>query len=140
MKKLIIAIVATFVTIWVTDYLIHEVGLKNAYVATKSHWRPEAEMMARMPWMMLGQLVAAIGFATIYVKALANSATIKCAFFFGLFIGLIQAGGQLMTFAVEPLPGSLIAKWIIASLGQSTLVGLVLFFVCKPAKSGVAVG
>lgn len=132
MKKLLIAILAAFVTIWVTDILIHQVLLASSYAATKSLWRTEDEMMARMHWMFVGQLIVSAGFATIYVKALAEKACIKCAFFFGLCIGLIQGGGQVIMFAVAPYPGSLVAKWVAACLIQSVVVALVLFKVCKP--------
>ncbi len=37
-KRLIIAIVAVFLGVWVTDFLIHGVWLKNTYAATMSLW------------------------------------------------------------------------------------------------------
>jgi len=43
-KRLVLAIVAAFAGIWVTDFLIHGVWLANTYKATASLWRPEAEM------------------------------------------------------------------------------------------------
>lgn len=133
MKKLIITIFATFAAIWVSDFFIHQVLLSSSYAATPSRWRSGPEMLARMHWMFIGQFIIAIGIATIYVKAMAEKACIKCATAYGFCIGLISAGAQIIMYAVAPYPGSLVAKWCIAYTAQGVFLGLVLFLVCKPA-------
>lgn len=79
MKTHILAVFITFVAVWLTDFLIHGVWLSSAYKATAHLWRPEAEMVAKMPWMLAGQFIVALGIATLYVKAMADRATIRCA-------------------------------------------------------------
>ena len=128
---MILAVVATFLTVWVTDFLIHQVWLGQDYAATKSLWRPVAEMMAKMHWMFIGQLVVALGIAILYVKAMADTATRSCALGFGLCLGLITSGGQLIMYVVAPYPGALVAKWIVSYMIQGFVVGQVLYQVCK---------
>jgi hypothetical protein len=127
MKRTLIAIVSTFVAIFATDALIHQVWLSADYAATKSLWRDEATMQSMLHWMFIGQLVVAAAIALIYLRSVANKTHIRSALTFGLCIGLINAGAQLIMFAVAPYPGSLVAKWCIAYLLQGLVIGAVLY-------------
>jgi hypothetical protein len=135
-KRLILAIVAAFAFVWVTDFIIHGVCLKNDYAASMSLWRPEAEMQAHMGWMFLGQLLAAATFVVLYAKGFAEKARPLCAVMFGLFMALFSQANTFMTFAVQPIPASLAVKWVIAAAGQGVLLGLLVFFVYKPKPGG----
>jgi len=46
--RLIFAIVAGFIVIFASDWLIHGIWLKSDYQATQQLWRPEAEMQSHM--------------------------------------------------------------------------------------------
>jgi hypothetical protein len=48
---------------------------------------------------------------------------------------LFYSGGVVITHAVQPLPHGLALKWIISGMLQNILVGVILFFVYRPAKS-----
>jgi hypothetical protein len=48
-------------------------------------------------------------------------------------MGVFNQTYNLALFAVMPIPGDLVAKWFCASLAQSVLLGIVTFFVYKPA-------
>ena len=43
----------------------------------------------------------------------------------------------LITYVVQPMPGHLMAKWIIAGLVQGVLMGVVVFFVGRPKAAAV---
>ncbi len=132
-NRLIAAIIAAFVFIFASDILIHQLWLKNDYAATASLWRTEAEMTPRMPWMLAGQLLCAVTFVMIYAGGFADrSKGPLCGAIFGLFVGLFQQAGTLITYTVMPLPLSLAMKWFIAGLVQTALLGVVTFFVYKP--------
>ena len=134
-KSLIITIVVAFVTIWVTDFLIHQVWLSAAYGETKQLWRPEAEMMAKMPLMMLGQLLVAAAFSMIFAACVAEKRCLKCTLKFAFCIALISIGGQIMMYVVQPVPGSLVAKWCVAVVVQMLLLGFIVHKVYRlPAK------
>ena len=131
-KRLVLAIVAVFVGVWVTDFLIHGVWLQNTYKETMSLWRPEAEMKSHFGWLMLGQFLAAATFVVLWAKGFAATACIRCACLYGLFMGLFSQANTLITYAVQPLPPDIAVKWFMAGVAQGVLMGVLVFFVYKP--------
>jgi hypothetical protein len=132
MKRTILAIIATFVTIWLTDFLIHQVWLSADYAASKSLWRTDQEMGSRLHFMFIGQLIIATGIALIYLRSVANKTHLKSALLFGLCISLISIGAQFIMFAVAPYPGDLVVKWCVGYLLQGLILGAVLFKAAPP--------
>lgn len=128
---LAIAILAAFAVIFVTDFLIHGVWLAPTYEATKELWRPEAERMSNMPWMILGQAIVAVAFTTIYALFVAEKRSMQSTLLYAICVALLVIGGQVIMYAVQPYPGSLVVKWCLACLVQLSLVGAVISFVYK---------
>jgi hypothetical protein len=139
-KSLLITILVAFITVFATDFLIHGVLLAGTYKATASLWRPEAEMMAKMPWMMLGQFLAAAAFTMIFAACVAEKRCMSCTIKFAACMGIFASAGQLMAYAVQPVPGSLVAMWMLAAIVQAVLLGIIVHRVYKPAPitSGAA--
>ena len=133
-KRLFLAIVSVFVGIWLTDFLIHGIWLKNDYAASMNLWRPEAEMQAHMGWLMLGQFLAATMFVMIWARGFAATACLGCACVYGTCMGLFGQANTLITYAVQPLPAEIAVKWFMAGVAQGVLMGLLVFFVYKPNK------
>jgi len=131
-KRLLLAIVVVFVGVWITDFLIHAVWLAGAYKETMSLWRTDAEMQQHMGWLMLGQLIFAAAFVVIWSKGFPATASLGGAALYGLCMGGFSQASTLVTYAVQPFPASLAAKWFFAGLAQGALMGLVVFFVYKP--------
>jgi len=138
-KRLVLAIVAVFVGVWVSDFLIHGVWLQPTYKETMNLWRSEEEMTAHMGWMLLGQFLIAATFVVLWAKGFAAEATLRCACLYGLFMGLFSQAMTLIFYVVEPLPGHLAAKWFIAGIIQSILMGVLVHFAYKP-KPAVGTG
>src|SRR5258707_14065154 len=82
-KRLILAIVAVFVGVWVTDFLIHGVWLQSTYAETMSLWRPEMEMRSHMGWLMLGQFLWALTFVVVWSKVAPATTSLACGCFYG---------------------------------------------------------
>jgi hypothetical protein len=131
-KRLIIGIVAVFVGVWVTDFLIHGVWLQSTYAATMSLWRPEAEMKSHMGWLMLGQLLVATAFVVIWAQGFAATAHFACACIYGFVMGLFGQAGTLIMYAVQPMPADLAVKWFVAGIIQAVLMGMLVYAVYKP--------
>jgi hypothetical protein len=138
-KRLLLAIVAVFAVIFFTDFMIHGLWLKPDYTATASLWRTEAEMQSKLPWMFVVYLLAAVTFVMLWARGFANGARLGCAVMFGLMMGLFMQANTIITYVVIPMPASLAIKWFVAGLAQAVLVGIVTFFVYKPAPVPVAV-
>lgn len=136
LPRLFIAIVAVFIGVFATDFVIHGVLLKDEYAATKELWRPEAEMQARMPWMMLGQLVAAVTFVLLWAMGFAANPSPGRAVAFGFLIALFSHAGALISYAVQPLPGTLVAKWIAAAVVQGIVLALVVCYIYRRPADG----
>ena len=132
-KSLLITILVAFVTVFATDFLIHQLWLGSTYKATASLWRPEAEMMAKMPWMLLAQFLVAVAFTMIFAACVAEKRCMSCTIKFAACMGIFSGGGQLMMYAVQPLPGSLVAKWVLAAIVQALVLGFVIHKIYKPA-------
>lgn len=124
LKKFSICVVAVWVTVLVSDFVIHQVLLKNMYGATANLWRPEAEMAQHMPAMFGGQFIVALCLAWIFVHGYKGTG-IKEGVRFGLLIGGLEMGKNLIMAAVAPYPCSLVGSWIAAGFVQAILVGCV---------------
>lgn len=134
-KSLLITIVVTFIAIQFMDFLVHGVWLKPVYEATKSLWRSEADMQSMMPFMLLGHFLTAGAFSLIYAAAVAEKRRLSCTLKYAFAMGLFAGAGQLVMYAVQPYPGSLVVKWIVAGIIEAIILGLIVFKVYKlPAK------
>ena len=131
-KSLLITIVVAFVTVWATDFLIHAVWLSATYGATKELWRPEAEMMAKMPFMLLGQFLVAAAFSMIFAAVVAEKRCLSCTLKFSACVGVMVAAGQIIMYAVAPYPGALVAKWCVGYIAQALVLGFIVHKVYRP--------
>lgn len=131
-KRLILAIIAGWVVIFATDFLIHGFWLKPDYEATKNIWRPETDMQALMCWMFFAQFLCAATFVIIWAKGFAGG-SIGCGVVFGLLMGLFQQIWAIVNYVVLPMPGELAVKWFCSGLVQAILLGIVTALVYKPS-------
>ena len=131
-KSLFLTILAAFVTVLVTDFLIHGLWLSSTYKATAELWRPEAEMTARLPFMFLGQFLVAAAFTLIFAACVAEKRCLNCTLKYAACIGVLIGAGQIIMYAVAPHPGMLVAKWFCAGLAQTLLLGVVVHKVYRP--------
>jgi len=133
-KRLILAIIVVFAGVWATDFLIHAVWLQSTYAQTMNLWRPEAEMQSHMVWLLLSQFLAAATFVLIWSKGFPATASLAGACLYGFCMGLFRETTTLITYAVQPFPGSLAVKWFVSGLAQGVLMGLLVFVVGKPSS------
>jgi len=131
-KRLILAVVAVFVGLWLTSFLIHGVWLNSIYKETMNLWRTEPEMQKLMGWMFLGQFLWSVAFVMIWSKGFPAVNSLGRSCLYGLVMGLFMESNSLIMYCVQPMPGHLVAKWVVAGLAQSALMGGLLFLVGKP--------
>jgi hypothetical protein len=129
-KRLIFAIIAGWVVVFATDFLIHNLWLGPLYEATKSLWRPENEMHTHICWMLFAQFLIVATFVMVWAKGFAGR-SIGTAISFGLLMGVFQQTWAIILFVVMPLPGELAVKWFIGGLVQAVLLGIVTSLVYK---------
>lgn len=132
-KRLLLAILAGFAFILVSDFLIHGVWLVPDYQATASIWRSKPEMQARMPFMTIGQLLAVVCFVLIWARGPAqHSRGLGAAVGYGLLMGLFEQALTLIQYVVSPMPPELAAKWFVSGVIQAMLLGVVTYGTYKP--------
>lgn len=142
-RRFVLALVVLFLGVAVTDFLIHGVLLAGDYGASAHLWRAEDELPRFMPLMWFGQFVGAFAFVLLYATGFANSG-LRCACFFGFLMGLFGQSLSLIFAAVMPLPGPLVAKWIVFGVLQGAVLGALLWRVYRTdgasCESGSAPG
>lgn len=135
--KILLSIIIAFILLNATDYLIHEVWLKNIYVQDAgTMWRKEPVMSG----IFTGHAIVAVAFAMLWARIALGGAGIQCAFGLGFLLGLFNSGSVVIQNAVMPLREGLDTKWILAGFAQSILVAVALFFVNRPTKSCPPIG
>lgn len=129
-KRLVLAIVAVFVGTFATDMLIHGFWLESAYKASASLWRTEAEMRHHQAYLFAGQFLSALMFVLIWSHAAVATLPRACAY--GLCMALFQQSMTFIWYAVQPLPGGIALRWVLAGAAQGLLMGLIVFYAYKP--------
>jgi hypothetical protein len=130
-----LAVILVFVALFVMDFVIHMVLLSDVYEATASLWRAEEDMNSLMPIMLIGTLVMALFFVLIFGKGYEGKG-IGEGFRFGLYVGLlIGVPMGLGTYSSMPIPFSLALSWMVATLVECVVVGLLAAAVYKPARA-----
>jgi hypothetical protein len=133
-KRLILAIIAGWLLIFAADIVIHHFWLGPDYQATKSIWRPDAEIETRLHWMFIAQFLGVATFVTVWAKGFAGG-SVGTGVVFGLLMGLFQSIWVLADYVMIPMPGDLAIKWFIGGLAQAVLLGIVTALVYKPAPT-----
>ena len=136
LRQWLLAWVGAFATVVIGDVLIHQVWLGPTYQATASWWRSAEDMRALMGLMVLSQLSLAVLLTFIYAKGYeVGKGTLWQGFRFGVLMGLLLAvPSNVMKAFVYPYPPSLLMSWIIGTLLEVTVAGMVIGLVYKPAK------
>lgn len=129
-KRLLLAILAGWIVICGTDFLIHDLWLGPLYQATKSIWRPDEEMHTHLCWMFFAQFLIVATFVIVWAKGFVGG-SMRTAVTFGLLMGVFQQTWAIILFVVLPIPGELAVKWFIGGLVQAVLLGIVTSLVYK---------
>ncbi|HWM26374.1 MAG TPA: hypothetical protein VNP98_16280 [Chthoniobacterales bacterium] len=135
-KRLLLAILAGWVLIFATDFLVHELWLGPVYAATKPLWRPESDMPTYFCWLLVAQFLIVTTFVIVWARGFAGR-TIGAAVGFGLLMGVFQQAWAIILYAVMPVPAELSIKWFLAGLVQAVLLGIVTSLVYKPAPPSI---
>ena len=132
LKSFLLCLVASFLTISATDFVIHQKILAPDYMASMSLWRPHETMEQFMSWIFISELVVALGMTLLWLKTAAGKACWKCVAGFGFSTGLIGSAYAVTFYAVMPIPGMLCVKWMVFGILQALLVTTVLHLLTKP--------
>ncbi len=130
--RLALAIVAGFIFVFGTDFLVHVVWLGPDYKATASLWRPEDEMNRRFVVMIFAHFMGAFSFLYVWARTGWRRRTVLDGCAFGFWMGLFQQVTTLILYVVMPLPLLLAMKWFGAGMVQAVLFGALASFLYQP--------
>jgi hypothetical protein len=133
-KRGFIAFIAAFVFIFFFGFLWHGILMKGAYLETSALWRTEENFHAHFWILILGHAVLAFAFTGLYVSKVG----VNCAgtgFCYGLVLGILCCGIELIRYAVEPLSHKIIFMWFAGDLISFALMGAIVGAIYKPLSS-----
>lgn len=129
-KRLALATLASFIVIFVFEFLLHGIALKSTYAATQNLWRPMDEMNSYMPYITLSQIILAALTSIIYALYTRQKSAmdgIKMGAILGLLIGSIQIG----SYFYMPIPLSLALSWSGGMIAELTIAGALIGVIYK---------
>ncbi len=130
-KRFVISVLAVFAFVFLFEWFFHGYLLKETYIKTASLWRTETEMHHLFPAMLLGQFLISLLFCYIFTKGYEGRGTAE-GLRYGVLIGLLMSAPLFITYAVQPIPLSIIAAWILGTLIEASLAGMLLGGIYRP--------
>jgi hypothetical protein len=124
------AFIAAFVFIFFFEFVWHGMLMKSFYMETASLWREQP----MFPWLILGQAVIAFAFTGLYVSKIGVNCPATGAGY-GLVIGILCAGGDLIRFSVQPLTTKILWMWVAGGLIEFAVAGAIVGAIYKPLSS-----
>jgi len=134
LKRWLLATAGAFAVILLGDTVIHHMWLGDFYRANAQWWRPAAEMEAMRGLMFVSQALLAALLTFIYMKGYEpGKGSVGQGFRFGVLMGLLLAvPSNLMGLVVYPYPASLVLTWLVGTLMEVTLAGMMIGYIYKP--------
>ena len=127
MKKLLLAIVAAYIVLMLTNYLVHQIWLMSDYAAIPASHRSPAGIMHRFWAMAVGQFIFAALFAYIYTRGAEKKPWLVQGIRYGILITLLTVvPTALGEYVVYIVPYQLAIKWMIAGGIQMIILGLIV--------------
>ena len=119
-----------FVFIFFFEFLWHGMLMKPMYMETASLWRNEP----MFPVLILGQAVIAFAFTGLYVSKVGTNCPVTGAGY-GIVIGILCAGGDIIRFSVQPVTTKILWMWIIGGLIEFAIAGALVGAIYKPLSN-----
>jgi hypothetical protein len=116
------------------DYVIHNIMLHDAYMATAHLWRTGDAIQSTMCVAFLGYVIFGVIFSAIYAHGYnpTKSGTSQ-GIRFGLIMGIFYWGCHLLlAYPYNPWPDHLYRTWFGVGLAEFVLLGLVCGAIYKP--------
>ena len=131
-KKFLISVVVMFIMSMLIGYVVHELLLGQDYAQVQSLFRPKEDAMAYFPHMLLAHVLIAFGFVWIYLKGRENKPFLAQGIRYGIAIAVLMTIPiYLIYYAVQPMPGMLVAKQIVFDTIGVILMGIVVAWLNK---------
>lgn len=131
-----ISVVVMFVLSLGLGFVVHGVLLGSEYARLTGLFRQPPEADAYFAWMLLAHALIAVGFTWIYRKGLeAGKPFLGQGVRFGLAIAVLMTIPiYLIYYAVQPMPGGLVARQIVYDVIAVVIMGIVVAWINRPPQ------
>jgi hypothetical protein len=130
-RKFLVAWFVAFIAWMCGDFAVHGVWLSSQYLAIPTLYRPEADQMQYMPWMIGAHVITAGALAWIYARGVSVAPWMGQGVRYGLGIAALTSPAYLIYYSVQPLPMSLVTNQVIGNAVVMIVVGIATAFVYK---------
>jgi hypothetical protein len=138
-KKLVGAIVAAFVILFVAGYLVHGVWLANTYRAMAENgfsFRSQEALQHRLWIVWVSDLLYSVLFAWVYARGREVKPWPGQGLRFGILMALFTVvPASLNDYVVYNLQHMLVVEWMIAGLITLILMGLAVAAILQPPRA-----
>jgi hypothetical protein len=132
-KKFLIAFVVTFVFMFAFGFVWYGKLLHGIHNEVPLLWRTEADFGNYFPWLILGHVVMAFFFTMLYARH--GGGSVGSGACLGFLVGLVYAGNNFITYAVQPLTTKILCGWIAGDILMFAIAGALIGAIYKPSVS-----
>ena len=123
-KQILIATIGVFLSLFLYGFVAWGTVLTDfmANNTSPTMWRPDAEQMGNMPWIIGGQLLLAYVFVRIFLVGYQGRGIAE-GLRFGGWVGLLFAATYMMFYALHPVAISFMTVGALVDMGSYILAG-----------------
>ena len=134
-KKFLMAFFEVWIFTFIYGFVFHGMIMHSTYQQMiLGLLRLDAEFKANFSLLVLGQGVIAFFFTLIFVRGFGSGGGVAGGFRYGLLVGLLFCGADLIRYAVEPLTTTILIAWCIGVIILFSIGGLIVGTLYKPAS------
>ena len=126
-KKFFIGWLILFIAWMAGSFLVHAVLLKPDYMQMAKLFRTEADSGQYFPFMLLAHVIMAGAFVWIYARGQEAKPWVAQGVRYGVAVALLTAvPTYLIYYAVQPMPGAMVAKQILFDGVLIVVLGIIV--------------
>ena len=128
-----IAFVVTFVFMFGFGFVWYGNLLHGVHSEVPTLWRAEADFGNYFPWLILGHVVMAFFLTMLYARH--GGGSVGSGTCLGFLVGLVYAGNDFITYAVQPITTKILCGWVAGSVLMFAIAGALIGAIYKPSVS-----
>ena len=135
-SKFVVSVVIMAVMSLVLGFVVHVWLLGPDYKSLGALFRPEADQMGFFPFMIVAHVLIGVGFTWIYRMGREAKPFLGQGIRFGLAVAVLTIIPiDLIYYAVQPMPGNVVAKQIIFGTIAMVLMGIVCAWINQEKRA-----
>lgn len=134
--KLAISAAVMAVTSLVLGFIVHGWLLAPDYLSLAALFRPQDQQPGFFGFMIAAHVLIGIGFTWIYLKGREAKPFLAQGIRFGLAVAVLTViPTYLIYYAVQPMPGNIVAKQIVFDTIAMVLMGIVCAWINQDKRA-----